>query len=261
MGIKNFLKQQGFIKEDTDNKSVHESGSDNSKKTASESAPVYFPVTSPSSETNNANSSAQDDPSFVAALPERSQENKSDRQQLDPTFIKFFEDELVKANLPGPDYFEFRQLLVKTQQKMTAKGNAAPEVVLQAVLMSFEAQEISPAKLIEAARHYKDVIKQKNDDFIAGAEKEKSNQLQKRQTVLQSHNDAVRKIQQQLQQLELQKQQLNESMNKEKTQSEVDKSLGQEGIDKIEKAERLITLAHDYMKSTIDADINRLQSI
>jgi len=133
--------------------------------------------------------------------------------------------------------------------------------VLQAVLMSFEAQEISPAKLIEAAKHYKDVIKQKNDDFITGAEKEKSNQLQKRQTVLQSHNDSIRKIQQQLQQLEQQKQQLNEALNKEKTQLEVDKSLGQEGIDKIEKAERQINLAHDYMQSTIDTDIHRLQSV
>ena len=108
------------------------------------------------------------------------------KNSLIPTFVKFFEDELGKANLPGPDYFEFRQLLVKTQQKMAAKGIAAPEVVLQAVLMSFEAQDISPAKLIEAASHYKDVIKQKNDDFLKGAAAEKNNQLQKRQSVLAS---------------------------------------------------------------------------
>ena len=76
---------------------------------------------------------------------------------------------------------------------MAAKGMAAPEVVLQAVLMSFEAQEISTAKLIEAARHYKEVIKQKNDDFLKGASSEKNNQLQKRQNVLQSHNDNIKK--------------------------------------------------------------------
>jgi len=62
---------------------------------------------------------------------------------------------------------------------MAAKGVAAPEVVLQAVLMSFEAQDISPAKLIDAARHYKDIITQKNDDFLKGAASEKNNQLQK----------------------------------------------------------------------------------
>ena len=50
-------------------------------------------------------------------------------------------------------------------------------------------------------------------------------------------------------------------MNKEKTQMEVDKTLGKEGIEKIEKAERLISLAHDYIQSTIDTDIKRLQSV
>ena len=181
--------------------------------------------------------------------------------QPDPTFIKFFEDELVKANLPGPDYFEFRQLLIKTQQKMATKGMAAPEVVLQAVLMSFEAQDITPAKLVDAAHHYKDVIQQKNDDFLKGASTEKNNQLQKRQNVLQTHDDNIKKIQQQLQQLELQRQQLENSLNKEKTQMEVDKTLGQEGIEKIEKAERLIAAAHSYIQSSIDNDIKRLQSV
>ncbi len=261
MGLKNFLKEQGFIKEEAEDKKEVEKNSGNSKQTAAEAAPTYFPLEPQPAETNNDKLPVSSDPSFVTPLQESGPANKNEKQQIDPTFIKFFEDELVKANLPGPDYFEFRQLLVKTQQKMAAKGGAAPEVVLQAVLMSFEAQEISPAKLIDAARHYKDVIKQKNNDFITGAEKEKSNQLQKRQTVLQSHNDSIRKIQQQLQQLEQQKQQLNEALNKERTQLEVDKSLGQEGIDKIEKAEKLINLAHDYMQATIDNDIQRLQSV
>jgi hypothetical protein len=64
-----------------------------------------------------------------------------------------------------------------------------------------------------------------------------------------------------LQQLELQKQQLETSLNKEKTQTEVDKTLGQEGIEKIEKAQRLIADAHNYIQSSIDNDIKRLQSV
>ena len=91
--------------------------------------------------------------------------------------------------------------------------------------------------------------------------KTKNNQLQKRQSVLQAHNDTISSLQQQLQQLELQKQQLLQSMNKETTQIEVDKSMGKEAIDKIEKAEHLISLAHDYIQSTIDTDITRLQSV
>lgn len=144
---------------------------------------------------------------------------------------------------------------------MAAKGVVAPEVVLQAVMMSFEAQDISTAKLIEAARHYKEVLQQTNDDFLRGATAEKNNQLLKRQNVLQAHDENIKKIQDQLQQLELQRQQLEDAMNKEKTQQDVDKSLGKEGIEKIEKAGRLITQAHAYMQAAIDTDIKRLQSV
>ncbi|MEP7108018.1 MAG: hypothetical protein ABI760_08545 [Ferruginibacter sp.] len=260
MGLKDFLKQQGFIADEPGDKmKKQDDNSGKVKQPVSAIAPTFFPLHAPVNITPDSPSpgTMQTDPSFVTPLPQITNE----KEHLDPTFVKFFEDELMKANLPGPDYFEFRQQLIKTQEKMAAKGIAAPEVVLQAVLMSFESQEIHTAKLIEAARHYKTIIKQKNDDFLKGASSEKNNQLQKRKNVLQAHNDNIKNLQQQLQQLELQKQQLDESMNKEKTQMEVSKTLGKEGIEKIEKAERLISLAHDYIQSTIDKDINRLQSV
>ena len=260
MGLKNFLKKQGFIADEPGDKIKEKAIIPTQHNNPLPISPQHFflcILLANETAHRPSGGAVPPDPSFVAPL----QQNTNAKEQPDPTFVKFFEDELVKANLPGPDYFEFRQQLVKTQQKMAAKGVAAPEVVLQAVLMSFEAQEISTAKLIEAARHYKEIIKQKNDDFLKGAAAEKNNQLQKRQNVLQSHNDNIKKIQQQLQQLELQKQQLDESMNKEKTQLEINKSLGKEGIEKIEKAERLISLAHDYIQSTIDTDIKRLQSV
>jgi len=251
MGLKDFLKQQGFIADSPGDKKEK---ADNTRTTPPPVTPMYFPVnTAPET---GAKTSA--DPSFVTPLQHAV---NTVNEQPDATFIKFFEDELVKANLPGPDYFEFRQQLVKTQQKMAAKGVVAPDVVLQAVMTSFETQDITPAKLAEAANHYKGVLKQKNDDFLKGAAAEKNNQLQKRQNVLQSHDENIKKIQQQLQQLELQKLQLEEAMTKEKTQLEADKTLGKEGIAKIEKAEQLITAAHAYMQSAIETDIKRLQTV
>jgi len=255
MGLKNFLKEQGFIAEDPGDKKTEKPA--NNTGSSSSVAPTYFPI-SPASSGKSDAAGADGEPSFVSPLR---QGVTSMNQQLDATFIKFFEDELLKADLPGPDYFEFRQLLLKTQQKMAAKGVVAPEVVLQAVMMSFEVQDVTPVKLVEAARHYKDALKQKNDDFLKGAATEKSNQLQKRQSVLKTHDDNIKKIQQQLQQLEQQKQQLEDAMNKEKMQQDADKSIGQEAIEKIEKAERLISAAHDFMQSSIDTDIKRLQSV
>ena len=144
---------------------------------------------------------------------------------------------------------------------MAAKGNAAPEVVLQAVLMSFEAQDIPPAKLIAAANQYKQILKQKKDDFLKGAEAEKNNQLLKRQSVLKSHEENIQKINAQIQDIEAQKRQLEENLNKEKTQLDLNKTLGQEGIAKIEKAQRLIDMAHNFIQSGIDNDIHRLENV
>jgi len=255
MGLKSFLAQQGFIKEEPGD--VKPSGDESKTSPQPAAAPVtptYFPVNQPAA------SGAAGEPSFVTPLQQTIASSQAEGQP-DPAFIKFFEDELAKTNLPGPDYFEFRQMLLKTQQKMAAKGIVAPEVVLQAVLTSFEAQDVPTTKLVETARHYKDAIAQKKDDFLKGAEAEKNNQLQKRQSVLQAHNDSVGRLQQQIQQLEQQKKQLEDALSKEKTQMDVDKSLGKEAIEKIERAQRSITAAHDYMQNTVDTDIKRLQSV
>ena len=245
MGLKDFLKKQGFIVDDSAKKT---DGVNTNQDTGTSVVPTFFPPQT-DSVTSNSN-----EPAFVAPL----QQNPVNH--LDPAFIKFFEDELVKANLPGPDYFEFRQLLNKTQQKMSAKGMASPEVVLQTVLMSFEAQDVPRAKLIEAAQRYKNILKEKNDDFLRGADAEKNNQLQKRQSALQAREANMQKIQQQLLLLEQQKRQLEDALEKERTQADVDKTMGKEGIIKIERAQQLITQAHNYIQSTIDADIERLHA-
>jgi len=105
MGLKSFLQQQGFIEDDAAGKNKQA----DKPAGAPAIAPAYFPV-----DTINqpGGKIAGTDPSFVSPLP-RAIGNAG--EQPDPSFIKFFEDELVKSNLPGPDYFEFRQLLLKTQ--------------------------------------------------------------------------------------------------------------------------------------------------
>jgi len=259
MGLKSFLAQQGFIKAEPEEEKPVEETKSSSAATPPPAAtvmPTYFPVNAPAASTT-----ASQEPSFVSPLAQMTSSSQSSDGQPDPSFVKFFEDELTKANFPGPDYFEFRQQLLKTQQKMAAKGMAAPDVILQAVLMNFDTQGIPTSKLVETAQRYKDVVKQKKEEFLKGAEAEKNNQLQKRQTVLQTHDDNIKKLQAQLQQLEQQRKQLDDALNKEKTQADVDKNLGKEAIEKIERAQRLINSAHDHMQGTIDDDIKRLQSV
>jgi len=104
MGLKTFLREQGFIKEGPEDKKEVEKNSGGAKQTAAEVSPTYFPLEPEAADTNTDNQAASSDPSFVTPLQESRAANKNEKQQIDPTFIKFFEDELVKANLPGPDY-------------------------------------------------------------------------------------------------------------------------------------------------------------
>lgn len=256
MGLKDFLKNQGFIQD-----SPKESSNKDDNKTTAVSTPVaptFFPMD------NDAATEKNNEPSFVTPLPEKSDTNfniSTTNNKPDEAFIKYFEEELDKVNLVGNDYLEFRKLLLNTQAKMANKGSVNPELVLQIVMSSFEAQGLTKAKLVETAQFYKDALNKKTDEFIVGARSEKNNQLQKRQDKLQAHEQKINYLQQQIQDLTIKKKQMEDEMNKERTQLDVDKTMGQEGIIKIERAEKMIQIARDYMVNTIDNDIQKIQTL
>lgn len=255
MSLITFLQEKGFIEKGTESKTGNKDKQAENVKPEQSTLivePTYFPLhNSAMEETQVASNFVQSD-----ALNLR-QNNKT--QDIDEAFIKFFEDELVKVNLAGPDYFEFRKQMLAMNQKIGKKGTP-PEVILQAVLTSFEAQNISSSNLIETAKQYKEILSKKKNEFLKGAASEKDKQLQKRQNALQTHQSNLNQMQSQLQQLQNQMKQLEDMIKREQTQIEVDKTLGKEGIEKIGRAEKQISLAHDFMISTIDADINQLRS-
>ena len=250
MSLKSFLQEKGYIQKDDSKGKSTPKDPDKPKDSV---PPTYFPLDE-STEKETAVS--------VTTFNSQNQIEQTDtsaKVKIDTAFIKFFEDELVKANLPGPDYFEFRKQMITMHQKMANKG-ATPEVILQAVLTSFEAQDVPPAKLAEAAQTYKRILANKKEDFLKGAAAEKSKQIQNRQSSLQSHQNNLTQMQSQLQQLQKQMNQLNEDIKKEQLRIEMDKTSGKEGIEKIERAEKQIVSAYEYMISSIDSDINQLRS-
>jgi hypothetical protein len=259
MSLKSFLQEKGFIeKEPVKQEAGINTGNEQSaapQATPESVPPTYFPIHSQDNPLTNTPRTSYIPPPETT----RTTTAPSSATKIDDAFIKFYEDELVKANLPGPDYFEFRKQMQTMHQKMANKG-ASDEVILQAVLTSFEAQNVPPSKLVEDARHYKEVLGNKKDDFLKGANAEKDKQLQNRQNALQTHQANLADMQNQLVQLQKQMEQLQNGIRKEQTQMEVDRTLGKEGIEKIEKAVSQITLAHDYMIAAIDKDIRQLQS-
>jgi len=253
MSLKTFLQEKGFIENDPEPK-ADEKNKNVSAETSQTVEPTYFPFLNsdnPTTETTSPGSRQSDDSG--------ASNRKIESENIDKAFIKFFEDELVKVNFPGPDYFEFRKQMLAMHQKIGKKGTS-PEIILQAVLTSFEAQNISSSRLLETAKQYKEILEKKKEDFLKGAAAEKSKQFQKRQNALQTHQENLTQMQNQLAQLQNQMKQLQDMIHREQTQMEVDKTLGKEGIEKIERAEKQIALAHGFMVAAIDEDISQLQS-
>lgn len=259
MSLKKFLQQKGFIEkeEEPEKKEAEKKTGSSGKQDQQQSIePTYFPLYS--GETTEIKSGITGAQSSVVAESVPVNPINTTSENVDPAFIKFFEDELAKSNFPGPDYFEFRKQMQAMYQKI-GKGTP-PNVILQAVLTSFEAMNIPASKLLETARQYKDILEKKKVDFLNGAGAEKEKQLKKRQDALMAHQDNLKKMQDQLQQLKNQEKQLMDLITKEQTQLEVNKTLGKESIEKIERAEKQISMAHKYMVTAIDADISQLNS-
>jgi peptidoglycan hydrolase CwlO-like protein len=240
MSLKTFLQEKGFIEKD---KAEDKKENVTSASTA-QVAPTYFPIHD--SATTGTSSSTTNSITSTA-------------EAIDPAFIKFFEDELARINLPGPDYFEFRRQMIAMHQKIGKKGTS-PEIILQAVLTSFEAMNVSNSNIVTTAKQYREALEKKKTDFLKGAGAEKDKQLKKRQDALQMHQDNLNQMQNQLLQLQNQMNQLQDMIKREQTQMEVDKTLGKEGIEKIERAEKQISMAYEFMVSSIESDIKQLQS-
>ncbi|AEV97923.1 hypothetical protein A4D02_15240 [Niastella koreensis] len=257
MSLKKFLQQKGFIeKEEETEKSEGEKKTSSSGKQDQPQQtiePTYFPLYG--AETPATKSATTESSSPVAA---ESAAVNNTGDNIDPAFIKFFEDEMAKSNFPGPDYFEFRKQMQAMYQKI-GKGTP-PNVILQAVLTSFEAMNVPSSRLLETAKQYKDILEKKKIEFLSGAAGEKEKQLKKRQDALQSHQNNLKQMQEQLAQLQNQEKQLQDMIKREQTQLEVNKTLGKESIEKIERAEKQIAMAHNYMNTAIDTDISQLIS-
>src|SRR5262249_5545776 len=151
--------------------------------------PTYFPLYSGETSAPQSGTTTESK-SFVVA---DSAAVNNTAEGVDPAFIKFFEDELTKTNFPGPDYFEFRKQMQAMYQKL-GKGTP-PNVILQAVLTSFEAMNVPSARLLETAKQYKDILEKKKIDFLNGAAAEKDKQLKKRQEVLQTQQNNLKQMQ------------------------------------------------------------------
>lgn len=170
-------------------------------------------------------------------------------QQPKDAFVKFFEDAMTAANLPGEDYYEFRTKLSKMKQRM---GNRTSEdAILESVLIEFESKNLFAKDLVGFADHYLQALTAKKDQFIHDAEGEKVNiQKNREASILQAQNDIAAK-EQQIAQMNKSIETLQQGIDQQKNSIEVTKSSIQEAYDKIDVSKQELQLAFDFMASNI----------
>ena len=248
MGLKKFLKDNGFITDDDPKK---DTGTNqlSPQQSQSSATPQFFPVhgmvpfagvyTPSSAEVTAAVGSS------TMAAP-------------DPAFIKFFESEMAAKNPPGLDYFEFRQQYGIMKSKMQ---QADPQVILQAVLTSFDLNNVPVKDLISSASFYKGVLTTKKVAFLDDSRREKEQLLAKRESMIKTHAQNIQNKQKELQDLQKRLQQLEQEIHTEQNNMELAKNAGSEVINQFDAAEQKISVACDFMMSAIDADLTKLHAM
>lgn len=121
---------------------------------------------------------------------------------IDPKFAEHFADVMAKSNLPGPDYFEFRETL-----RSLSNLGLTEDKQYQAAWASFKALAgtIDVQALTTAANQYVAALNKDREGFTRSVEAaiaERVGGLQNEQRKLQSDNEALAKqllaIQQQI---------------------------------------------------------------
>ncbi|RYF69620.1 MAG: hypothetical protein EOO39_17225, partial [Cytophagaceae bacterium] len=112
---------------------------------------------------------------------------------VDTKFIDHFAGVLSKANLQGPDYFEFREIL-----KNLSNLGLPEDKQFQAAWASFKAMAATgdPSVLATAANQYLTALSTDRDAFLASVDaamKERVGGLQEEQQKLQADNEAITK--------------------------------------------------------------------
>ena len=90
-------------------------------------------------------------------------------------FEKHFEQLFNKANLPGPDYFEFWKMMETLEAHIPDE-----KARVSAVYASLSIQGLTKEKLVESASHYKTLIEKDKTEFKKAVADKSKNELDSR---------------------------------------------------------------------------------
>ncbi len=168
---------------------------------------------------------------------------------VDPKFVEHFAELLEKANLPGPDYFEFKQAL----KGMQGLG-LSEEKQFQASWASFKAMAsgiTDPSVLTNSANHYGNVLNKDRESFLKDVEAAVDDRIGSLKQESKQVEEATKTYAQQI--LELQKKIDSNNDRLEKINGEI-----QEQTEKINVSRGSFDLTYQNMVDQINADVEKI---
>lgn len=169
------------------------------------------------------------------------------REDVDK-FEKHFSGLMDRANLPGPDYYEFFKMME------TLESHIADETArMAAVFASLSIQGMTKEKLLESARVYSELIAKDNAEFLKALEAKNAHEVEGRRRKVA---DLESRIQKNAEQIEALTKQIAEyqasiaSLKKEATQEQ----------QRIEINSSAYQIASRAMSAKITSDIQKIQS-
>ncbi len=162
-------------------------------------------------------------------------------------FIEVLLSAMEKANLPGVDYLEYRQSL-KSLEKMPMDE----QVRYQSAFAMAQAMGATPAKLVESAVHYLDVLKAEQSKFDAAVRNQTAERIGNRQGMLKNLDATLKQKAEQIKQL-TQEMELHRS-EMEKLEKEI-----QEATSKVTATQANFIASYELLMSQINMDVENMR--
>ena len=123
-----------------------------------------------------------------------------DTTGLDEKSMDFLTSALVKNNLPGFDYLEFKQSL-----SALASLNMDESTAFKSAFATAATVGLTKEKLLKTAEHYREVLAQENKAFDQALKKQivqkvesKKGEMEKLKKQIQEHQEQIQKLQEQI---------------------------------------------------------------
>lgn len=163
-------------------------------------------------------------------------------------FEKYFEQLFEKANLPGPDYFEFWKMM-ETLEPHLPDENAR----IAATFSALSVQGLTKQTLVETANKYLVVIQNDKTNFEKALNEKSKVEVDQRKQQLQENESLINKNYEEIQNLTRQIAQAQEQISKLKGEI-----LEEEG--KMQRNGSGYNIACEAMMKKISSDINKIQT-